>query len=151
MFTKGFDDYVCEGDTISCTVEGFDITAQIVRDDDYNIDDDDGHNPDPKVTGCNPRQQKKILAARKAWQNDEWFYCGVSLSVSRAGIELAEHAASLWGIECNYPSRRKHPNTHLTEVANELLPEALEAGHKALDTLLENVRVGTGLKSLSQV
>jgi hypothetical protein len=32
---------------------------------------------------------------------------------------LASHAASLWGIEANYPGA---DNSYLTEVANELLP-----------------------------
>jgi len=37
---------------------------------------------------------------------------------------MDDHAASLWGIEANYPDS---DNAYLTEVANGLLPEALEA------------------------
>ena len=54
-------------------------------------------------------KQRASRAARgdfeilKAWANDEWRYVGVVLQVSRAGIVLDEHAASLWGIEANYP------------------------------------------------
>ena len=33
--------------------------------------------------------------------------------------------ASLWGVEANYPDS---DNAYLTEVAQELLPEALDAG-----------------------
>jgi len=36
-----------------------------------------------------------------AWKNDEWYYCGVILSVAIDGIVLDDHAASLWGIEAN--------------------------------------------------
>ena len=58
-----------------------------------------------------------------AWKNDEWYYCGVILSVSIDGLTLDRFAASLWGIEANYPDS---DNAYLTEVANELVPEALE-------------------------
>lgn len=34
MFVKGFDNYVCDGDKITCEVDGFTITARIVNDDD---------------------------------------------------------------------------------------------------------------------
>ena len=59
-----------------------------------------------------------------AWKNDEWFYCGIILSVEIDGLTLDRFGASLWGIEANYPDS---DNAYLTEVANELLPEALEA------------------------
>ena len=62
-FTQKFDDYVCIGDTLTCEVDGYTITA---------------------------------------------------------------HTASLWGIEANYPDS---DNAYLSEVANELLPEALEAAN----------------------
>lgn len=35
---------------------------------------------------------------------------------------IDDHAASLWGVEANYPDT---DNSYLCEVANELLPEAL--------------------------
>jgi len=57
-----------------------------------------------------------------AWKNDDWFYCGVILSVALEGITLDRFAASLWGIEANYPDS---DNSYLSEVANELLSEAL--------------------------
>ena len=59
-----------------------------------------------------------------AWKNDEWFYCGVILSASIDGLELTDHAASLWGIEANHPDS---DNAYLSKVANELLSEAIEA------------------------
>lgn len=132
-FNKSFDKFACIGDTISADVDGFEVTARIEFDDTSHIDDADCHNPDPSVTGCNARQQKALLAARQAWFNDEWFYCGIVLSVSKNGVTLDEYAASLWGIECNYP---KGNNKYLTTVANELLPEAIDAARATLKKLL---------------
>lgn len=135
MFVKGFDKYACEGDLITCHVDGFDVTARIVRDNDHDIDDDDSHNPDQKVTGCDREQQRKLLEARKAWKRNEWFYCGVVLSVSRQGVKLGD-GASLWGIECNYPGS---DNAYLLEIANELLPEALTQARETLNRLVASV------------
>jgi len=123
MFTEKFDIYVCIGVTITCEAEGFTFTARIEHDPDYHIDDDDCYNTDQEVTGCNEAQQAKLLEARQAWFDDEWFYCGMVISVSRNGVDLADHAASLWGIECNYPGS---DTFYLQTVANELLEEAIE-------------------------
>ncbi|MEP0315151.1 MAG: hypothetical protein ABJL57_19530 [Hyphomonas sp.] len=41
--------------------------------------------------------------------------------------------ASLWGVEANYPGS---DNAYLTEVAGELLAEALDAGRTALARLM---------------
>jgi len=65
-------------------------------------------------------ETERVMAA---WKNDEWYYCGVILSVAIEGLTLDRFAASLWGIEVNYPDS---DNAYLTEVANELLSEALE-------------------------
>jgi hypothetical protein len=135
-FAESFDKFACIGDTITCTADGFDVTARLEFDADSHIDDDDCHNEDQAVTGCNDEQFAKLLEARKAWLNDEWHYCGVVLSVSRAGVLLDDHAASLWGIELNYPGG---DNSYLTETANELLDEALDEARKTLSDLLATV------------
>ena len=146
MFTKAFDSFVCEGDTITCEAEGFDIVAHIVRDDSTDRPDerDDSFWPsecpnDAGYIGENPAkpydvQTKEAQAILDAWENDEWFYCGIVLSVAKNGVMLDEHAASLWGIECNYPNGSK--NAYLMEVANELLSEAIEAGKNTLKKLI---------------
>jgi hypothetical protein len=148
MFEKPFDNFVCEGETITCEVDGYAVTAKVVRDVDRDIDDDDCHNPDQSVTGCNAEQQARLLANRKAYNRDEWWYCGIVLSVSRNGIELSDHAASLWGIEANYPDpnplehgyQSDHTcNSYLRDVANELLPEALEVAKKRRAEMLETL------------
>ena len=137
MFTEKFDKYVCDGDSISTEVEGFEIRARIVWDTDRGIDDDDGHSLDQSVTGCNDAQMEKIKAARLAYGRGDWGYCGVVLSVARNGVELSDHAASLWGIEANYP---EGDNGYLSEIANELLAEALDYAKK------EQARILTALQ-----
>jgi hypothetical protein len=56
----------------------------------------------------------------------------VRLSVSKDGVVLDEHAASLWGIESD---SNRDDLDYFTEVANELLPEAVKAGKDALAEL----------------
>lgn len=134
-FTTHFDDYALPYETISTDVGEFTITARIERDDDTGIDDDDYHNPDRDITGLSVGRHRSMMTRRKAWFNNEWFYCGIVLSVSKAGIELDDHAASLWGIECNYPL--KNSNKYLMEVSNQLLPDAVESGRTILKTLTD--------------
>ncbi len=68
----------------------------------------------------------------RAWCRDEWCFVGVVLKVSKAGVTLDPAAASLWGIESN---SNDHGHDYLTEVANELLPEALENAKQILRKL----------------
>jgi len=172
MFTKGFGKYVCEGDTITCTVKGYDVTARVVRDNDTGAPwkEHDGHGSvsewtsrpkhagelvlakDPgsfryydfqeavKIAkrdgwglGTPEEAARKDFEAMRAWAADEWFWCGVVLSVSRNGVMLDTHAAGLWGIDCNYPNS---DNAYLREVANDLLSEAIEAGETARAKIL---------------
>jgi len=142
-FTEEFDAYACEGDFIETEHNGYNVRARIVRDFDSHIDDDDVHNPDCSVTGIEEDSERhnRLLRARKAWLDDEWFYCGIVLSVSYNGIELDDHAASLWVIECNYTESEegRNPNCYLLEAANELLPEALEQAEKARASMLKKL------------
>lgn len=107
MTIPKFDRYVCEGDSVTWSVDGFDITARIEYDCDTRITDFDCYDQ----------------AAIDAWKNDEWFFCGIVLSVSRNGVELSDHAACLWGIDCNYPDS---DNSYLSEVCSDLESEALD-------------------------
>jgi hypothetical protein len=140
MFKVNFADYACEGDTISCDLpNGLTATARIYRDDcsDKPDERDDGFWPslDPKAAGyIGDKSPAALRAARAkaerimaAWRNDEWFYCGVVVTI-RKGDHLLTHefGNALWGVECNYPAGRKgRVNAYLREVANELLPEAV--------------------------
>ena len=116
-----FDRYACIGDSITWQKDGFDITATLEADTESHVSDSDCYSP------------KQIAA----WKNDDWFFVGVVLSVSRNGIEILEHAASLWGIDCNFPSRRKIPNWYLSDVAQELESDALAEAEKKISRILE--------------
>ena len=99
---------------------------------------------DPKADGFighprkgeTPLHYKRRFAAakgwathvRKAWEDNDWFYCGISVVVFYEGVPITEeYDHALWGIECNYPQRssRYHPNQYLNEVARELSGEAV--------------------------
>ena len=149
-FTETFGGFVCEGDAIHCEKDGYHVTARIFRDDCPDAPDkrQDGFWPSlykdaPGFIGPGnsfrqrfAEAQAKAEAVMEAWRKSEWFYCGIVLSVERDGIELDRHAASLWGVECNYPGT---DNSYLTTVANELLPEALDAGRAAASRLAATV------------
>jgi len=126
-FKAGFDKYACTGDTITGTLNGYDLTARIEYDQDISIDDDDTHNINQAVTGCDDEQQEKLLEARGAYARGDWFYCGIVIAASRNGVLIDDHAASLWGIECNYPGS---DNSYLLEGANEMAGEAVEQADK---------------------
>lgn len=145
-FAEHFQAFVCEGDQIETEIDGFRITARLARDDCPNAPDErqDGFWPslykdDPGFIGAGNGWRARFDAAQalareimRAWRADEWFYCGIILSVSCEGVILQPHAASLWGIEANYPGS---DNAYLTEVANELLPEAIGAARETLTRL----------------
>jgi len=139
-FTQKFSDYVCIGDTITCIVDGYTVTARISHDETTDAPDarQDGFWPslylnDAGFIGAGNGWRDRFDAAQAraekvmaAWKNDEWFYCGVILSVAIQGLTLDRFAASLWGIEANYPDS---DNAYLTEVANELLSGAIDAAN----------------------
>lgn len=145
MFTKGFQHYACEGDSISCEVEGFTLYATVYRDDCSDRPDqrDCGFWPslDPKHAGyIGPksattlrRHMAKAQAIMRAWENDEWWYCGVAVTVRREGVQLtSQYGNAFWGVECNYPGSA---NEYLLTVANELASEALEEAKAKLKEL----------------
>lgn len=148
MFTEKFDSYVCEGDSIACEVNGILYIARVYRDDIPDAPDerDDGFWPslnpaDPGYVGESPAipyniQMEHAKKVMKAWKDDEWFYCGIKISASKAGIVLDDHAASLWGIECNYPLIDGTTNNdYLTDCANDLLGEAIARAENVLEKL----------------
>jgi len=159
-FTERFEAFVCPSDTITCVTGGFTVTARIVPDDCPDAPDQrqDGFWPSlckdapgfigeadqkslqwtdfpPERNGVQERFAKAQAEAEtvmEAWRKGDWFYCGIVLSVSLEGVTLTEHAASLWGVEANYPGS---DNGYLSEVACDLLPEALDAARAVLARL----------------
>jgi len=145
-FTERFGSFVCAGDTITCEADGFTIMAAIVLDDCADAPDQrqDGFWPSlykdaPGFIGPGngfrerfAKAQAEAEAVMEGWRKGDWFYCGIVLSVSLEGVTLDTQAASLWGIEANYPGS---DNAYLTEVANDLLPEALDTARAVLARL----------------
>lgn len=146
MFTGYFSSFVCAGDVITCETGGFTVSARIVPDDCPDPPDQrqDGFWPSlyrdaPGFIGPGnnfrerfAKAQAEAEALMEGWRKGEWFYCGIVLSVSLDGVEIAPHAASLFGLEANYPET---DNSYLTVVAGDLLPEALAAARAVLARL----------------
>ena len=126
---QSFNPYACVGDSIRWERAGFHLQARI----EYDLDsrpEDQGRDPE------DPQYGEQNAAICKAWQNVEWLYCGIVVSASYKGVRVADHAASLWGIECNFPGS---DNSYLNEVAAELESEALVAASEALHDLRRRI------------
>lgn len=102
-----FNSYVMAGDFIEWMHEGYKIKATLHKDTDTHVNDSEFYS------------REDI----RRWLEDEWFYVGVVLSVSYKGVKLEDHAASLWGIECNFHGGT---NAYLSECALEVQDEAIE-------------------------
>ena len=118
-----FNDYIVVGDCVEYTPaennpRGFVIRATITEDCDSSLFDYE----------CYSEEQIK------QWKNDEWFFCGIVLSVYKAGVCLSNNAASLWGIECNFPGTS---NDYLLDVVKELENEALQQAEIILKKLID--------------
>jgi hypothetical protein len=113
-----FDTYVCAGDSITWQAEGFDLTARLEYD------------TDSKPTDCDCYSAEDI----RRWKADEWFYGGIVVSVSIGGVKVSDHAASLWGIDCNFSDTS---NAYLSEVAQELEGEAIATAKKEVALILK--------------
>ena len=97
----------------------------------------DGWDAEPYKTGTAgeraTRAAEHDFTVLKTWCNDEWWYCGIAVTVECNGVKLtARYDHALWGIEANYPNSK---NEYLTEVANELLDEAISAAKAKLAEL----------------
>ena len=134
-FPHGFASRVLEGDTITLEHEGLVIRARVYRDDDTSKPDKRGDGFWPSQDPANPgyvlpenyeSEMAKAKRAMSTFKRGEWFYCGIAVTVWKDGKTCltGPYDAALWGIECNYPDS---DNAYLTEVANELIGEALSA------------------------
>ena len=145
IFTEHFSSFVCAGDTITCEADGFTVMAAIVLDDCPDAPDQrqDGFWPslyinDPGFIGPGngfrerfAKAQAEAEAVMEAWRKGDWFYCGIVLSVALEGVTLVDQTG-IYGVEANYPGS---DNAYLTEVANDLLPEALDTARAVLARL----------------
>lgn len=112
-----FPEYVVPGDYRRIKCGPFTIQAAIVPDNDTRATDFDCYTP------------KQL----EAWKRGEWQLYGMILSVWVDDYRLDSHAASLWGIDCNFPGG---DNAHLQEIANDLLVEALARAETIRASLL---------------
>lgn len=112
-----FPQFVVPGDYRRIKCGPFTVQAAIVPDNDTRATDFDCYTP------------KQL----EAWKRGEWQLYGMILSVWVDDYRLDSHAASLWGIDCNFPGG---DNAHLQEIANDLLPEALERAETIRASLL---------------
>lgn len=145
-FTTKFGPFVTPGDSITCQVGRFTATATIHHDD--NPDSPDQRNEgfwpshDPHAAGyVRPEnfeaEQAKATRIMDAWKRDEWHYSGVAVTIECEGVQLlGPYDCALWGIERNYPDS---DNSYLSEVANELLPEAVAMAESKLAKLCKGV------------
>jgi len=146
-----FPAYASEGDSVTIDYAGFTLRARLYRDDTTDKPDerDDGFWPslDPKGAGYIGAKSARTLARHmakaeevmRAWKADEWFYCGVAVTVERNGVRLTgEFTNALWGVECNYPS--KQGNSYLQTVAGEQADAALDEAWQRIDRILEAMK-----------
>lgn len=114
-----FDRYTIPGVWRDVQVGALTIVARIEPDLDTKPTDFDCYRPDEIA----------------AWNADRWCFIGVVLSVRVGQMCIEDNAASLWGIHCNLgegPNR----NAYLSELVDELLPEALINCKARVDTML---------------
>lgn len=155
MFKKNFSQFVCDGDSRVCEVDGFRCVATLHYDDDTTPPDQriegfwpslDPKNPGyigPKSRSSLARAQARAQAVMDAWLKDEWHYFGVAVTVWKEYAQLTgDYDHALWGIEGNYPTARKgaNPNTYFRDVANEYLPQALTAAKAKIAALTQQNR-----------
>jgi len=138
MFTNPFGKFVVVGDRITCQVGEFTVEARVEFDEDQPAPDehDDGFWPtraDYADESACQAEVERMRGIREAWAVGDWFFVGVVLQVTFRGVPLlGKYEVALWGIECNYPGT---DNQYLLEVANERLPEALDAANAVLTRL----------------
>ena len=118
-----FDNYIVIGDYVEYTPtennpRGFTIRATIAEDFDSTPFDYD----------CYTEEEAAL------WRSESWFFCGVILSVYKAGVCLSDNAASLWGVEVNFPNAS---NSYISDIVKELESEALQEGESILQKLID--------------
>lgn len=140
-----FPDHVYDGETVRLDLEdGLSAVATVHQDDDMrpscrssggfwpSLDPDDvGFIGEGKTEADLAAERARMEAIMTAWKNSEWWFCGVAVQIfDKDGEPLTgEYDHALWGIEANYPDS---DNAYLTEVADDMLREALKAAREKL-------------------
>lgn len=118
-----FDNYIVIGDFVEYTPaennpRGFVIRATIAEDFDFT----------PFDSVQYTEEQVSL------WRSESWFFCGIVLSVYKNGVCLSANAASLWGLECNFPNAS---NSYLSDVVKDLESEALQEAETVFQKLID--------------
>ena len=118
-----FNDYIIIGDYVEYTPaennpRGFVIRATVAED----------CYTSPSNYDCYTREEIE------QWERENWFFCGVVLSVYKTGVCLSANATSHWGVECNFPGTS---NDYLLNVIKELENEALQEAEIILQKLID--------------
>jgi len=109
----------------------FAAAVKLARLDGWGLPNDEGKDLTPGQIA--ERAAEADFKRLKAWCDDEWYWAGIAVTVSRNGIELTDqYDHALWGIDGNWNGES---SDYLTEVANDLLGDALEAAKRRLADL----------------
>ena len=112
----------------------FAAAVKLARLDGWGLPNDEGKDLTPGQIA--ERAAEKDFERLKAWCDDEWHWAGIAVTVSRDGVELTDqYDHALWGIDGNW---KGESSDYLTEVANDLLDDALEAAKRRLDSLMND-------------
>lgn len=96
--------------------------VKIARRDGWGSEGDEGMKPGEKAA----RAAEEDFERLRRWCADQWGYVGVSVTVSRNGVQLTQdYAHALWGIESDC-------GDYINEVAKDCAEEALLAARETL-------------------
>jgi hypothetical protein len=109
----------------------FAAAVKLARKDGWGSVGDEGLKPGEKAV----KAAEADFARLKAWCDDEWSWLGVAVTVSREGVRLTgKYDHALWGIDGNWNGENAD---YLTEIANELLDDAIAAAKAVCAKLAE--------------
>lgn len=125
---KASGEWILSEDHGSHRFYDFAAAVKIARRDGWGAPGDEGMKPVEKAAHAALADFKAL----KAWCNDDWRYVGIAVTVSRNGVTLTgQYDHAVWGIEANSGS----DNSHLGEVAADLMPDALAEARAKLAEL----------------
>jgi len=98
-----FKGFVCVGDSVSYEIDGLTFIVRLHMDDDCSPGDYDCYSPDDI----------------NRWNNGDWFFGGLSVSVYLDDHLIAGDIVGLWSLECNVTNDNDHLNYEATLLVEE--------------------------------
>ena len=115
-----FDQYTCIGDCITLEKEGIIFTVSLEYDD-----------------VCKPTDYECYSEEDvKAWEREEWSYCGIVFHASKNGVDLGI-VESLWGIEIGDYFKDYH--VYISGTVEEMISEAVKEALKRIQETIEKL------------